>query len=247
MWVPTNLPGFSDATGHGSYVTDLAAGSVEHGEDPSLKTTLDEVARSGTAPGAHVNFYWEPPNSNTGAIAAGILQSTINGDSVINNSCGHLCSQGSGSNPPAVSCPTTDDFSNINEDLQAANAAGEMTTIATGDYDSAIGYPAGRPEVIGVGWASSSPTTNANADTAPHFPGSGIGPLSLGVYNEGTSVEAGVGLIAPGQINLMAVASASRPPTRSGCRGRTRPTATSGPTPARARRSPRRSSPPRPR
>nr|HEX4313352.1 S8 family serine peptidase [Kofleriaceae bacterium] len=206
VWVPVTFPNWSgDATSHGSYVADLAGGSVEHGEDPSLHTVLDEVARSGVAPGAHVDLYWGP--DGTASLAAAVTQSTLNGDSVLNNSCGHGCAVGSGSSATPISCPTTDDYSGVNEDLQAANAAGEMTAVATGDGGGAIGYPATRPETLGVGWADSPP--GSNPDVAGHYPDSGVGPLSFGVYQEGTAREAAVGLIAPGQINLMASATVS--------------------------------------
>jgi hypothetical protein len=104
----------------------------------------------------------------------------------------------------------TADFSHINEDLAAADDAGAMITVAAGDLDNAMGYPAVRPEVISVGWAVSTPGTAA--DTAPHTPGSGIGPLPINVYGEGPRTTSGQGVLAPGDVQLIEIWNAAAIP-----------------------------------
>ena len=200
-WAVATLAGFAPpySTGHGSYCADLAAGSVEGTQDPSLTTTADRVARSGVARGAHVNLYFGP--DGTGTLAAALAQAVINHDNVISMSSGVVCTAGT----IAIDCPTTADYSGINADLLAANNNLAMTAVATGDSNSAIGYPAVRPEVLAVGFAASDPVLNPNPDVAPHYAGSGVGPLGFTVYGGVVRANATVGLIAPGQVGMMAV------------------------------------------
>jgi hypothetical protein len=91
-WVKTSIPGWGP-TAHGSWVADLAGGSIEYGENPSITDPSDQIAHSGAAPGAWINLYYmtSATSNGTGAFDAALVQATENGDNVISTSCGVSC------------------------------------------------------------------------------------------------------------------------------------------------------------
>lgn len=186
------------ATNHGSYVADIAGGSIEGGQDPSASTTLDRVARSGVAPGATIHNYI---TTDTNAMASALAQAVINGDKAVAIAVGFNCTG---------SCAANTDTGGIAADLAAAENAGTAIIVAAGDYPG-MGFPAVRPEVLSVGYAASNPVANPNPDVAPHLSGTATGPLPLNVYGEGTRNEAGIGLDSPGDIGMMGVVNSLAP------------------------------------
>lgn len=188
--------------GHGTRVAELAAGSIELGQDPlfSGTNTVAQKKRSGAAPLAYMRYYL----ANTGQLPdliRGIEQAVADGVDVINMSWD--------STGP---CNPTGDPSGFNEVLVNAANAGVMLVAGAGNTSRStfpgcqLSDPAVRPEVIAVGQLDSK--TIINPVTLVHYPQpysnlaikdtSSMGGVQIMTHYSTTGFMAGVGLIGPG-------------------------------------------------
>lgn len=185
-----SLTGTTSDDSHASHMLQLAAGSIENGQDPTIPglDTYSQRRRSGQLTSSYLYYY---SVSDSDSLASAIQMAVADNADVISMSMGI-----------GPGCDPTDDASAISYWLQAALNAGAVLVKSAGNNSHASGcslsWPALRRELL---VANGVATTNETlAYTAfPINTDASRGGGAITVYSSGvTTPISGVDLVAPG-------------------------------------------------
>ncbi len=188
---PTAASQSTDGATHGTLVSWIASGSVEHSQDGSYLGTHtdDQRLRSGHLHDAYI-FYYMENGAGTNGDAWAIDKAVAEGVDVINIS-----------SSLAAECNPNANVSGINERIRNATNAGVVVVAAAGNLGSGasctIAYPADRPEVIAVNGLKSDSETSSYDSLLIDPNSCSRGGMPIGLYGGGSSTIAGIDLVAP--------------------------------------------------
>jgi hypothetical protein len=182
---------------HATWVTSIAAGSIEENQDPNFPgtRTYEQARRSGIATEADIYFYYGGPGYHLPQVYEVAIEEGID---LMNISMSYECG--------GTWCETDYNCDSINEAIRNALDAGIVTVVGAGNsghepYPCTLYYPAFRSEAIAVAFLNSLHGNAYNTLIAHDRSSHGPFPIRL---RSGFWVEtAGVDITAPGVRELM--------------------------------------------
>ena len=178
---------------HGTRVTQLAAGSIEGGQDPSFPGTgtYEQIRRSGHSNGSEIYFY---TGNGSDPISRAIQATISDGVDILN-----LSLQFGGM------CDRSWDVSGINAALISARQAGVLINACGGNVSHGAGctiwYPGLRPDTLAVNGLDSA-STNTSYNTLQAMAQASRGGLPIRTFSGIASTTPGIDLMAPGVFQL---------------------------------------------
>lgn len=198
-----SAPDASPFFDHGTDTTKVAVGSIEHGEDPSFPGgtfTSDQTLRSGLLSDA-VAYTYEMHGDSTETTLIQVLgNAMLDGVDVLNISykmSGECFIGDPALNPYSMSLASQALNNALSSGVVIVGSVGNDGINQPSDSTCRIGYPASRPEVLGVGAVSSTDWTKAyNTLPIAAYTSRGGVPMYM---SAGFAVnQAGVDVVAPG-------------------------------------------------
>ena len=192
---------------HGTYVSWVAAGSIEEGQDPSYPSTIDRKKRSGSAPESEI-FYYNIGNEDCGILLA-LERALQQGIDVFNMSW---------YDKDGNFCRSDYDWCSLNKAFRHATDAGILLVGGAGNFGHlddppcTVQYPAYRSEVVSVGALDSYSDIGyrwlelwIDPPTIPEEGrrGSSHGYVPVRQIDGSLVHSVGVDIVAPGRINYM--------------------------------------------
>lgn len=179
---------------HATFVSSIAAGSVEQGQDPLQTTTTARVQRSGMASETDLFHYGV---NDCDAMGRAIQRAVVDGVNVLNVSAAV--------GPTSAWCSRTFDCGGVSSAIRSAFNSGTNIIVANGNNGNPgscnLEFPAYRPEVVGVGALDSSGSTTSYT-SLPFATYSSAGGMTIRYSSGSSQTMSGVGLVAPGDYVL---------------------------------------------
>ncbi len=178
---------------HATFVSSVAAGSIEQGQDPAQTGLTARRQRSGMASETDLFHYGV---NDCDAMGRAIQRAVVDGVHVLNISAAV--------GPSSARCNRTFDCGGVSAAIRSAFNSGTNVVVANGNGGGGsctLEFPAFRPEVVGVGALDSSGATTAYT-SLPFASYSSIGGMAIRYSSGSMQTMSGVGLVTPGDYVL---------------------------------------------